>query len=336
MKLSVIIPVYNAAHLIESFFENHFSKAPDLSDVEFIFINDGATDDSYEIVSHFIEKYKNCSDFKIISKPNGGAASARNTGIRIATGAYLAYVDIDDRIELKGLLSLCELAMNKDLDILGFTYDYIRLNGETIKDALKHPIPYNVIDSGTFFLEKGYQPSSVCVFLIKRAFVLKHKLTFVEGITHEDVELSFRYMLHAEQVYFTREVLYHYYQQEESVTNQLTGAKKKKYLSDEVTIAVKMQEALHNEEFKKWKHIIEANYNSVVWNLLYGMLQDPYMLDLVFVKNTLSHLSEKGLYPIKGPLKTKFQSYTKYIFNLSWLYLWLVDKKLKRNKRNIS
>ncbi|OAS85138.1 glycosyltransferase family 2 protein [Metabacillus litoralis] len=94
VKVSVIIPVYNAekyvAHCIESLLNQT------LKECEFIFINDGSIDDSPKI----IERYKNLdSRIRVINQNNQGVSIARNKGLEIATGEYIGFVDSDDYIE---------------------------------------------------------------------------------------------------------------------------------------------------------------------------------------------------------------------------------------------
>ena len=83
MKLSIIIPVYNTKDFLYQCFES-FQKSM-LKDIEVIFVNDGSTDGSSEILNEFVEKY----DFvKVISQENQGLSGARNAGIKHATGDY--------------------------------------------------------------------------------------------------------------------------------------------------------------------------------------------------------------------------------------------------------
>lgn len=324
-KLSLIIPVYNAVAHVESL-AAVLDPVLNRSDIEIILVNDGSADDTLNAARHFAETFQNVL---VLDKANGGAASARNFGIRKANGKYLAFLDADDRMDFKVIESLLERADKEALDIIGFDLRYIDVAGNLQDRSLHQLSTYDVLQTGVDYLEAGYQPSSICIFLVARAFVLSNELFFEEGITHEDVEISFRWMMEAKKVVFTREIGYFYLQHLGSVTNQLTAAKKQKYLMDEAVVAGKMKQQLKKYTGAKEQTLIRKNYNSVVWNLLYTIYKDPEMLDRRFATAVLSKLKAEGLYPVKGPLKTTFQTFSKYVMNTEFLWKMLLNRKLK-------
>lgn len=324
-KLSLIIPVYNAVAHVESL-AAVLDPVLNRSDIEIILVNDGSADDTLNAARHFAETFQNVP---VLDKANGGAASARNFGIRKANGKYLAFLDADDRMDFKVIESLLERADKEALDIIGFDLRYIDVAGNLQDRSLHQLSTYDVLQTGVDYLEAGYQPSSICIFLVARAFVLSNELFFEEGITHEDVEISFRWMMEAKKVVFTREIGYFYLQHLGSVTNQLTAAKKQKYLMDEAVVAGKMKQQLKKYTGAKEQTLIRKNYNSVVWNLLYTIYKDPEMLDRRFATAVLSKLKAEGLYPVKGPLKTTFQTFSKYVMNTEFLWKMLLNRKLK-------
>lgn len=320
LSLSIIIPVFNAEQHIPSFI-NYLKKHADPS-IEIIFINDGSTDNSLALLQESQELLPCC---QILNKPNGGAATARNLGIKKAKGKYLIFVDIDDCFELPLIMNKITWVEQEQLELFAYKYDYISNDKRTNNKASDHPITYNHINTGLFFLEQGYQPSSICVFIILKSFLTSNNLYFVEGITHEDVEVSLRYMLSAKRVYFCSEILYHYFQHEGSVTNQNTAEKKQKYLFDEIKIAslMKNQEAIYPQ--LKTKKIIQKNYNAVVWNLIYIVYKSPQSLNKDARVQMIAMLEAHGLYPIKGALKTNFQRLSTLFINRKWI-LNLINK----------
>lgn len=89
--VSVIIPVYNAAALINRCLDSVFNQTGDI-DTEVIIIDDGSTDNSLELVKKRPEKDR----IRIFCQVNSGPAKARNKGIQEAKGKYLAFLDADD------------------------------------------------------------------------------------------------------------------------------------------------------------------------------------------------------------------------------------------------
>ena len=92
-RVSVIVPVYNAKdyiiRCIDSILEQTFK------DIELILIDDGSTDGS-ELIC---DRYKSNNTVKVIHQENRGVSSARNRGLEVATGTYVAFVDSDDYLE---------------------------------------------------------------------------------------------------------------------------------------------------------------------------------------------------------------------------------------------
>jgi len=91
VKISVVVPVYNVAEYLPFSLQSLMDQT--LRDVEFICVNDGSTDNSLQI----LEDYARLDDrFVIVNKENGGVSSARNEGIRCATGNWIMFLDPDD------------------------------------------------------------------------------------------------------------------------------------------------------------------------------------------------------------------------------------------------
>ena len=94
-KITVIIPVYNTARYLDRCIGSVVSQT--YKNLEIILVDDGSTDDSYEICKRWEEKDQR---ILLIHKENGGQSSARNLALDIATGDYIAFVDSDDWISV--------------------------------------------------------------------------------------------------------------------------------------------------------------------------------------------------------------------------------------------
>ena len=92
--ISVIVPVYN----VETYLPHCVSSilSQDYEDLEVILIDDGSTDASGRICDQYAEKDPRV---RVIHQNNGGAAAAKNTGLRLASGDYLTFADSDDYLE---------------------------------------------------------------------------------------------------------------------------------------------------------------------------------------------------------------------------------------------
>lgn len=98
VKLSIIIPVYNVELYIEKCLQSCLSQDIPYDEYEIIVVNDGSPDGSLAIAESIA---KTTTNMTIISQKNGGLSAARNTGMSVAKGEYIWFVDSDDWIETK-------------------------------------------------------------------------------------------------------------------------------------------------------------------------------------------------------------------------------------------
>lgn len=92
--LTIVIPVYNGANYIQSCLKN--LEAQTYHDWEAIFVNDGSTDDTKEVLECYAVPYEKC---RVIHKKNGGTAQTRNAGLDVASGKYITFLDVDDELD---------------------------------------------------------------------------------------------------------------------------------------------------------------------------------------------------------------------------------------------
>lgn len=93
-KVSVVIPMYNAEKTIERALSSVLQQTYNGA-IEIIVVNDGSKDSSARVTESFIEQHPSY-DIKLINQTNGGVSKARNTGLKNATGDYIALLDSDD------------------------------------------------------------------------------------------------------------------------------------------------------------------------------------------------------------------------------------------------
>lgn len=126
IKYSVIIPVYNAEKTIRRCMNSLLNGR---HDAEIILVNDGSTDLSGEICERCTVEHSN---IKYISKENGGVSTARNTGLDVATGQYVLFVDSDDYVAPEFFSILDQALENAPCDLIQFSSCYF--DGLTKRD----------------------------------------------------------------------------------------------------------------------------------------------------------------------------------------------------------
>lgn len=111
--LSVIVPIYNVAKYLAKCIDSVLVDLPEKAEI--ILINDGSTDNSLEICKKYA---KNDARIKVIDKKNGGLSSARNAGLEIARGRFLAFLDSDDFMERYAYPTMLKKGISEDADLV--------------------------------------------------------------------------------------------------------------------------------------------------------------------------------------------------------------------------
>jgi len=212
--LSVIIPVFNAEKHLKRCLESVFTAAAFAPKVktEVILVDNGSKDNSLKIAEDFAKK----SPLKIsvLHCHTPGASAARNFGVKQAKGKYLWFIDADDTITQDAISLLVAEAEEKQAELTMLGAERIYPDGHT--DYLSAIIPKSA-DWKSRFVRYGAGPWQ---FLILRSWWEKNHFAFKEGIIHEDMEMISSWILYLNKFASVDEVLYYYYQNEDSVLHQ--------------------------------------------------------------------------------------------------------------------
>lgn len=214
--ISFVIPVYNTEKYLKRNIESLLS-IPN-KEVEFIFIDDGSKDSSAEIIRNYMERDRR---IKYYWKENGGLGSARNLGIRMATGKYISYVDSDDYIEGTLFATIIEKLIQTDVDVLEFSFDLVDANYTFIQ---RSRIPKNdelmgcVIPGKKWLVEeKKCGLVGSCVY--KKSMILENQLLMPEGVIHEDMDYLPKVLWYADKYMYVDLCVYHYYMRGDSLVH---------------------------------------------------------------------------------------------------------------------
>ncbi len=149
IKVSVCVPVYNMEEYLEDCIKSLVNQT--LKEIELIFVNDGSSDNSINILNKYKHQYPN---IKVITQDNQGLGGARNTGLKNATGEYIGFVDADDFVEKDMYEKMYKKAKEVDADIVICDYQFYPNN--KIKKK-KWYNPYKGEITGEF-LNRNTQP----------------------------------------------------------------------------------------------------------------------------------------------------------------------------------
>lgn len=211
--LSVIVPVYNVEAYLPRCVDSILSQTH--QNLELILVDDGARDNSGAICDDYAARD---SRVKVIHKENGGLSSARNAGLDVAKGEYIAFVDSDDWVTTDAYAHLLALAQKYEVKLVcGGRYDVNEKTGA--KTVGLCPKQETVISAeelvGRIFLWDGCD-SSACDKLYHRSILENYR--FPEGKVCEDVPVTYKIVLSAERVAMSDRPFYHYYHRAGSIS----------------------------------------------------------------------------------------------------------------------
>ena len=209
--VSIIVPIYNTEKYLKTCLDS--IKAQTYKNLEIILVDDGSTDNSGKIA----DEYSKDSRFKVIHQKNAGQSSARNTGIKNATGDFIGFTDSDDSLNpnfVKKLLALYD-DKNTSIAVCGHKYHWIKtgvsknLYQSNLTPRQKHETKKAYILKLLASDGKMYS----CNNKLFRAFVIKdHHLLFNEKLNFsEDTNFVLDYLAHASgEIAYIKDPLYTY------------------------------------------------------------------------------------------------------------------------------
>lgn len=213
LKVSIIIPIYNVADHLERCLDSCINQT--LQDIEIICINDCSPDNSLSILKTYAEKDER---IKIINfEINQGVSIARNTGIKIAKGEYIGFIDPDDYVDLNFYEKLYLKAKETDAEIV-----HGNLKLKRICDSKEYIIcSYKKIERSA---EKIYSLFHHTLAIYKSVFLQTHSLEYPSGIRRsQDLVFVTKALYFANKIEFVNDTFYHYIKREGSVSQKRKG-----------------------------------------------------------------------------------------------------------------
>lgn len=228
VNVSIIIPIYN----VEKYLDRCIKSIRDsnLSSIEIILVDDGSPDSCPALCDEYARQE---SRIKVVHKKNEGLGYARNSGLEVATGEYVAFIDSDDYVDVNMFADLYQTARNTDADAVfcGFNIE-VRSNnwtkstevteltifkGEAVNDFMLDMVACNPREKQ----ERKYY-MSVWHAIYKREIIEQNKIRFhsERDILSEDIPFQIDFLKHAETIAYIPENYYYYCNNGTSLTSK--------------------------------------------------------------------------------------------------------------------
>ena len=215
--ISVVVPVYNVEEYLRQCLDSILTQT--YRDLELILVDDGSTDASGEICEEYAAKD---SRVKVVRRRNGGMAAARNTGLDLVSGEYVAFVDSDDYICETMFETLRRAIVENDADLAQCNFERVKDDGKPAPSRLQAPPLFDGVLSSENALEKLAGQNSFaynCVWnkLYKAELFKELRFPIVEIC--EDNFFTYKLFFACSKVAFVSEKLYRYRQNPKSITS---------------------------------------------------------------------------------------------------------------------
>lgn len=238
MKLSVIVPVYNVKEYLGRCLDSIIDQT--LKNMEIIIVNDGSTDGSDDIITAYALKDKR---IHVVTQKNLGLSVARNSGLNVASGNYVAFIDSDDYIDRTMFSKMLNQIIKQDADIVVCQFNRVNLLGQCnlIVEKAKHTFE-NMLASKIYSVAWNK--------LYKRSLFVDNKIIYPSNLYHEDVATTFKLYFYAKKIIHLKEGLYYWRERKESISNDISL----KHIEDFFTIFKESKIFLKNNNiYKKYE-----------------------------------------------------------------------------------
>ena len=230
-KVSVIVPIYNVEKYLDRCVQSLLHQS--LNDIEIILVDDGSPDCCPQMCDEYAKSDKR---IKVIHKENAGLGFARNSGLDIATGEYIAFVDSDDYVDIHMYEYLYKRAKEADYDIVYSGVIKEWYGGKISKSFISNKIYRgqevenllaDMIAPSPDVKKEGGPNPSVWTSLYKKEIIDKYNIRFQSErkIISEDIVFHAELLPHCYFVCYYPEAFYHYIYNDNSLTHRFNEKK---------------------------------------------------------------------------------------------------------------
>ncbi|MGX3043797.1 glycosyltransferase family 2 protein [Helicobacter sp. T3_23-1056] len=213
-KISIIIPIYNVERYLPKCLDSVCNQT--YKDLEIICVNDCSPDDSLEICQRYATKD---SRIRIVDREqNGGLSAARNSGLEVASGEYVYFIDSDDWIDLDYIEKMVAMIQKHSVDMVC----NVNVFKVTRNGFIEHICPHSQKkDPEGEFVDKitaiNNNQTMIPCHLYRKQFLEKYKLRFLEGYIHEDEIFHHISKIHLDKLFVFYGPTYYYLQRNDSI-----------------------------------------------------------------------------------------------------------------------
>lgn len=317
MKLTIIIPVYNAENSLSETLDSVVLQDTHGFEVEIWVYNDGSTDNTAAILDDYVRRYP---AIKGVHLENQGVGTTRNYALEKADADYVWFIDGDDRIYPNALQILFETVVTGSPEVVHFGYRQEQVSGAVTQHM--PPVINQNIDGFTFL-----QHNDGRLFLwnniYKLSFLRAHKLHFLAKLKIlEDSLFNLQVFCKAHTVHCIAEVLYLYQYNPSSISKK----RNQKHLETlaESSFNVHTHTKILRDSFQKNTReyeILHQRWSHSLLGFFYSLYAQRYAI--ASVKQYYQRYRDAGLLPVQHIKPSLALGLFQFVVNVKWLYFLL-------------
>lgn len=318
--ISIIVPIYNVESYVEECIQSIIKQT--YKNLDIILIDDGSKDSSGEIC----EKYKKIdSRICVVHQENQGLSSARNTGLKLANGEYIQFIDGDDFISVDMIENLYEIMEKEHADIVTCS-SYTYKNGEIVKKEYSKSINiYNKEEA----IKEIILDKKIRFYAWDKLYkkTLWKDIKFPEGRRFEDIAVTPIVIKNADKVVFYDCPLYYYRIRTGSIMSQKSKEQQLEYIES----VLETNNYLRNN-VKGIEDYVDYNIVHATINVFYVI--GKYNLVELEKEEIIQKMYERTKEIMKDQSKEQFIN--KCCYNIKKIHLYYLVTNLKEYIKNVS
>ncbi|TDQ31161.1 glycosyltransferase [Zeaxanthinibacter enoshimensis] len=323
MRLSIIIPCYNMEAYLPTCLDSILNQGLDPASYEIIIVNDESRDQTLAIAREYENSHPN---IKVIDKTNAGVGAARNSGLEMARGTYIYFLDPDDYLADNTIPKILEIAEKLSLDVL--TFKSLPVSKDEIipgSQYCNNEDKLTVYDGVSFIADRKFS-NEIWWYIIRRDFMLTNNLRFIEGRWMEDAILTAQLFCKAARISHVDHDVHRYRILPTSAMRNKTPEHYRKVIYDNANAAhvfVNLIEHLPDDHphVGACKKRLRTRQQSFVFFLLVRLMKSDISIEVI--PEMLKGFERIGAYPLNNFLGEDYSgirySLLVFIYNRKYL-----------------
>lgn len=309
IKITVIIPIYNVEQYLGRCLDSVINQT--YKNLEIICVNDCSPDNSIQIIEEYAKKDNRIIIFN--RAKNGGLSAARNSGLKVATGDYVYFIDSDDWIDLNYIEKMVNKINESNAEVILNT-NVIYVENDTYKDFIWSRYQQKNKKGQYLSIEDAINKTQVMTWahMYKTSFLKKYDLKFPEGFIHEDEYFNVITCLNATNIFEFYGAAYYYFKNKQGIMTTrkdvwLSHLKIFEIIAEYLKNNPRFQQYnirifspdcfinINEQNFERMKNFINRNKNYIQKTRFKYLYNERVAIDLIFNAKTRADLLDSKL-----------------------------------------